>query len=97
MQLTGSFRKRQVQVKESTVRSYQNPRLAGQAFPMLFAEGKKKKERKKKSAGRKSWAGEGKLDQGGGGGTGSEKIQTTEERGLKMEWQTLSPLVGFRS
>lgn len=52
MQLTGSFRKRQVQVKESTVRSYQNPRLAGQAFPMLFAEGKKKKERKKK---KKCW------------------------------------------
>lgn len=93
MQLTRLFRKGRYRPdKGSTARSYQNPRLAGQAFPMLFAQGEKKKKWWKKS-----WAGEGKLDQGGGGGTRSEKSQPTEDRGLKMEWQTLSPLLGFRS
>lgn len=49
MQLTRPFRKGRYRPdKGSTARSYQNPRLAGQAFPMLFAQGKKKKKRKKK-------------------------------------------------
>lgn len=31
------------------------------------------------------------------GSTGSEKSQSTEERALKIEWQTPSLLLGFRS
>lgn len=79
-------------------RSYQNPRLAGQAFPMLFAcgggggGGGIKRVVEEEELG----VGGGKLDQGGGRGTWSEKSQPTEKTGLKMEWQTLSAFLGFR-
>lgn len=61
MQLTRLFRKGRYRPdKGSTARSYQNPRLAGQAFPMLFAQGEKKKKVVEKELGRGRKAGPGR-------------------------------------